>query len=277
MYNEAAMVRPFVARIVAIMTALHEPFELVLVNDGSTDATLAVLHGLARADARLRVIDLSRNFGKEAALSAALDHAEGDAVVFIDADLQDPPELLAEMLRLWRQGHAVVQVRRVERSSDSWLKRCSARAFYRVHNWLAHDPLPPDVGDFRWIDRQVADALRRLPERQRFMKGLFNWVDFNTVTIDCVRGPRMAGEGKFSGWRLWNLALEAITSFSTLPLRVWTYIGATVAACACELGVVWAECQAVWPCSGCVLCRAFGFFGLGFGLLVDGMALMVAC
>lgn len=226
-YNEGEGVDLFHERITAVL-AQAEPqlrFEIVCVNDGSRDDTLARLRGLVERDARVRVLDLSRNFGKEAALSAGLDHAQGDAVIPMDADLQDPPELMHQMIEQWRQGFEVVLARRVDRSTDSLLKRWTAHLFYRVHGAIGEVRIPADVGDFRLMDRCVVDALRMLPERCRFMKGMFAWLGFRTTVIDYVRAPRAAGSSKFSGWRLWNLALEGITSFSTVPLRVWTYLG----------------------------------------------------
>lgn len=237
MYNEEDSAPHFIRCIETVMEVVPDQFELVLVNDGSSDSTLDVLHKHAEVNSKLRVIDLSRNFGKEAALSAALDYARGDVIVFVDADLQDPPELIPQMIARWREGFDVVLARRVDRSSDTWLKRQTAQAFYRVHNRMADWPIPENVGDFRLISRQVADALRRLPERQRFMKGLFSWVGFKTSSIDYVRQPRIAGQGKFSGWRLWNFALEGITSFSTLPLRVWMYLGIMVAGLSFIYGI----------------------------------------
>ena len=201
-------------------------FEIVCVDDGSTDATLEKLIALHRQDPRVRVLELSRNFGKEAALTAGIDAARGDAVVAMDADLQDPPALIARLLEEWQRGAEVVQARRSDRSSDSFLKRSTAQAFYRLHNALSTVKIPENVGDFRLLDRVAVDALKRLPERQRFMKGLFAWIGFRTATVDYARGTRAAGTSKFSGWRLWNFALEGFTSFSTAPLRVWTYIGA---------------------------------------------------
>ena len=200
-------------------------YEIVCVDDGSSDDTLARLIDLSRNDARVRVIELSRNFGKEAAMTAGIDAACGDAVVVIDADLQDPPEIIPRLIAEWRLGAEVVLARRVDRNSDSFLKRTSAAWFYRLHNRLSNISIPANVGDFRLMDRVVVEALKLLPERQRFMKGLFAWVGFRTVTVDYARQARAAGTTKFSGWKLWNFALEGITSFSTAPLKVWTYVG----------------------------------------------------
>jgi glycosyltransferase involved in cell wall biosynthesis len=177
------------------------------------------------SDARFRVIELSRNFGKEAALTAAIDHACGDAIIPIDVDLQDPPEVIHDLIAEWQRGAEVVLARRVNRQSDSLLKRSTAAMFYRWHNRLSPIKIPEDVGDFRLLDRVAVDALGRLPERQRFMKGLFAWVGFKTAVVNYTRQPRAAGTTKFSGWKLWNLAIEGITSFSAAPLKVWTYVG----------------------------------------------------
>lgn len=211
--------------------------EIVFVNDGSTDGTLQVLLDRQRADTRIRVVDLSRNFGKEAALTAGLDAARGQVVVPIDVDLQDPPELILTMIGLWRQGYDVVQARRVDRSFDSLSKRLSASWFYRLHNWIAEPKLPDNVGDFRLMDRAVVQALKALPESRRFMKGLFEWVGFRNTVLDYVRLPRAAGVSKFKAWRLWNFALDGLTSFSIAPLRIWAYVGVTVAGLSILYGI----------------------------------------
>lgn len=226
-YNEGVGVEHFYQEISAILNRLSQyQFELVCVDDGSSDNTLVQLIELSKKDARVQVIEFSRNFGKEAALTAGIDFASGDAVIPIDADLQDPPELIGKMIALWNEGAEVVLAKRVDRSSDSALKRITASTFYRVHNFLSSEAaIPENVGDFRLMDRVVIDALKRLPERQRFMKGLFAWVGFKTVTLEYSRSARVAGETKFSGWRLWNFALEGITSFSLIPLKIWTYLG----------------------------------------------------
>jgi glycosyltransferase involved in cell wall biosynthesis len=195
------------------------------VDDGSRDDTLEQLVRLAKAHSSYRVIELSRNFGKEAALTAGIEAASGACVVPMDADLQDPPSVLLEMLHRWEAGADVVLARRADRTSDSLCKRKSAEWFYRLHNRLADIQIPQNVGDFRLMDRKVVDALRQLPERQRFMKGLFSWVGFRTEVVEYQRAPRAAGQSKFGGWKLWNLALEGFTSFSTVPLRLWTYVG----------------------------------------------------
>jgi glycosyltransferase involved in cell wall biosynthesis len=184
----------------------------------------------------MTVIDLSRSFGKEAALTAGLDYARGDAVIPMDADLQDPPELIPDMVASWKGGAEIVLARRLNRDSDSTLKRFTAKWFYRMHNAISHTRIPENVGDFRLINRQALDAIMQLRERHRFMKGLFAWVGFRQVEIGYVRPIRAEGRSQFSGWRLWNFAIEGFTSFSTLPLRLWTYIGFLVATVAFAYG-----------------------------------------
>ncbi|HVI90880.1 MAG TPA: glycosyltransferase family 2 protein [Dongiaceae bacterium] len=232
-YNEAAGIDAFFSRLMPGLAALDKlHLEIICVNDGSRDATLALLLLHAKADDRIKVIDLSRNFGKEAALTAGLDAARGDAAVPIDADLQAPPDLIPRMVELWRQGYDVVLARRIDRSKDAFLKRVTARLFYRLHHRIASIDVPNDVGDFRLMDRRVLLALRKLPENHRYMKGIFAWVGFRSTTIDYVRAPRRAGHSKLPMARLWALAIEGITSFSTVPLRIWTYIGMTISTLA---------------------------------------------
>jgi glycosyltransferase involved in cell wall biosynthesis len=231
-FNEAAAIPPFHCALLPCLAVLPGyRFEIICVDDGSTDGTLPALLALAAADSRFKIIELSRNFGKEAALTAGLDAASGDAVIPIDADLQDPPALIGEMLAVWGRGAEVVLARRANRAADALLKRQTASWFYRLHNRLSKTKIPENVGDFRLMDRVVVDALKRLPERQRFMKGLFAWVGFRTVTIDYTRAERAAGASKFSGFALWNFAMEGFTSFSTSPLKIWTYLGALSAIC----------------------------------------------
>lgn len=225
-YNESEAVWLYFEALRTMAAGVPDAtFEFVCVDDGSRDDTLAHLIAASHRDARFVVIELSRNFGKEAALTAGIDAASGDAIVPIDADLQDPPTLIPKLIEEWRKGAEVVLARRTDRSSDSFLKRKTAEAFYRLHNKLSTVEIPENVGDFRLMDRCAVDALKRLPERQRFMKGLFAWIGFKTVTVDYARQPRAAGKTKFSGWKLWNFALEGITSFSTAPLKIWTYLG----------------------------------------------------
>jgi len=225
-YNESEAIQHFYRSIISLFDALPQVrFEVVFVDDGSTDDTLQKLTAIVGLDERFRVVELSRNFGKEAALTAAIDHARGDAIIPMDADLQDPPEVVEDLIAEWQRGAEVVLARRVDRQSDSFLKRKTASMFYRLHNRLSAIKIPEDVGDFRLMDRVAVEALRLLPERQRFMKGLFAWVGFKTVTVDYTRQARAAGTTKFSGWKLWNFAIEGITSFSAAPLKIWTYVG----------------------------------------------------
>jgi polyisoprenyl-phosphate glycosyltransferase len=229
-YNEGEGVATFFDELLPILDGIDaHRFEIVCVDDGSSDDTLARLVGISKQEARVRVVELTRNFGKEAALTAGLDETRGAAVIPLDADLQDPPQLIPLMLEHWHAGAEVVVARRSDRASDSFAKRATAGLFYRLHNAVSHPRIPQNVGDFRLMDRCVIEALKQLPERHRFMKGLFAWVGFRTVQIEYRRPPRAAGHSKFSGWRLWNFALEGITSFSTVPLRIWTYLGMFIA------------------------------------------------
>ena len=232
-YNERDVVDVLFAELDEVARRLASfDFEVVCVNDASSDETLARL--LQKADERpgTIVVDLSRNFGKEAALSAGLATATGDAVIPLDADLQDPPELIEALLERWQSGFEVVLAKRDDRSTDTYFKRLSARLFYRVHNLVADVPLPEDVGDFRLMDRAVVDALKQLPESCRFMKGLFAWIGFRTTTVAYRREKRATGHSRFKPWSLWNLALEGITSFSISPLKIWTYVGLVIACIA---------------------------------------------
>ncbi|MGF6275052.1 glycosyltransferase involved in cell wall biosynthesis [Massilia sp. UYP11] len=225
-YNESGNVSEFFRRIAAIAVELPRyEIDVIAVNDGSHDATWTELQEARASYPWVHLVDLSRNFGKEAALTAGLDRATGDAVVPIDSDLQHPPELLSEMLAQWELGAEVVLARRTDRATDGHLQKLSALSFYRFHNMISKVEVPIDVGDFRLMDRRVVEALRQLPENHRFMKGLFAWVGFRTVTVPYTPAPRHAGASSFNAWKLWNLALEGITSFSTVPLKVWTYLG----------------------------------------------------
>lgn len=228
-YNEVDTVGLFLQRVKTVFAPYPQwQLELVFVNDGSTDGTLDCLLTCQRHEPAITIVDLSRNFGKEAALTAGLQAARGRLVVPLDVDLQDPPELIPQMVALWREGYDMVLGHRVDRHADTWAKRHSAHWFYRIHNRLAHPHLPENVGDFRLMDRCVVDALLSLPESHRFLKGLFAWVGFRTTQLDYERPLRAAGSTKFNGWKLWNFALEGVTSFSTEPLRIWTYLGVTV-------------------------------------------------
>jgi len=230
MFNEGDAIGVLFARLDGVLPTLAAyDFEIVCVNDGSTDQTLAALMQASSVRSNLVVVDLSRNFGKEAALSAGLFIATGDAVIPMDADLQDPPEVMKDLLAKWEEGFEVVLARRGDRSADSAAKRFTAQSFYRIHNAVADVEIPADVGDFRLMDRVVVEALNALPEGRRFMKGLFAWVGFKTTTIDYRRDVRAAGTSKFNAWKLWNFAIEGIASFSISPLKIWTYLGLVVA------------------------------------------------
>jgi polyisoprenyl-phosphate glycosyltransferase len=232
-YNEGGNVMEFFRRVAAVASTLPDyEFDVVAVNDGSRDDTWTELLTARSQYPWVHLVDLSRNFGKEAALTAGLDRADGDAVVPIDSDLQHPPELLKQMLDQWEQGAEVVLARRIDRHADGKLQKLSATSFYRFHNRISNVEVPINVGDFRLMDRRVVQALRALPENHRFMKGLFAWVGFRTVTVPYQHTSRHAGVSSFNFWKLWNLALEGITSFSTAPLKIWTYVGLGVSAVA---------------------------------------------
>jgi glycosyltransferase involved in cell wall biosynthesis len=227
-YNEAAGLGRFNQRLVRALAGLGT-WEVVYVNDGSTDATLAVAEALHRADDRIAVVSLSRNFGKETAVTAGLDHAVGDAVVVIDADLQDPPEVIAELVACWRAGFDMVYAKRRSRVGDSWLKRSTAKMFYRLMQHTGDLKIPQNTGDFRLMSRRVVEAVCQLREQHRFMKGLFAWVGYPTTFVLYDREPRCSGISKWSYWKLWNLAIEGITSFTVMPLKLATYVGLGVA------------------------------------------------
>ena len=229
MYNEEAVCARFFDTVVPILENITPRYEIICVNDGSRDNTLHALRDANRRNANIRIIDLTRNFGKELALTAGLDFARGAAVIPIDADLQDPPEIIPQLVAKWREGYDMVLAKRSDRRGDSALKKLTANLFYRLMGRIGEIPIPTDTGDFRLLDRKVVDALQHLPERTRFMKGLFAWPGFTQTTVTYSRPARAAGESKWKFWRLWNLALEGVVSFSTLPLRIWTYVGLTMA------------------------------------------------
>lgn len=203
--------------------------EIVFINDGSTDRTSEYAQAIALADNNVLLINFSRHFGKEAALFAGLEYAGGEAVVPMDVDLQDSVDVVARLIDEWQKGADVVLAKRRNRSTDSYLKRYSAVLFYHLLNRIAYTHIEENVGDFRLMDRKVVDVIKTLPEQQLFMKGVLSWAGFNVVIIEYDRAPRVVGQSKFKGWALWNLALEGITSFSTLPLHLWSYIGGAIA------------------------------------------------
>lgn len=227
-YNEEGMVNVFMEELFAVLQNINRTFEIVCINDGSSDNTLEELLKEQETRENIKIINLSRNFGKEAALTAGLDFARGDAVIPIDADLQDPPALIKDLIAHWDKGYDVVLAKRTDRSTDSLSKRMTAQLFYKVHNKISHTKIPENVGDFRLVTRKVLNSIKELPENQRFMKGIFAWVGFKTATVEYKRGKRKKGKTTFNGWQLWNFALEGFTSFSTVPLRIWLYLGSFI-------------------------------------------------
>jgi len=236
--NEEEAILPFIERVETILETVAgtEGWEILFVDDGSTDSTLAAIVAAHGRDQRVRALSLSRNFGKEAALSAGLDHARGSAVIPMDVDMQDPPEVLPEMVAKWRDGHEMVFGIRRCRASDGWAKRLTAGLYYRAHNAVSADKIPENAGDFRLLDRKVVDVIRAMPERNRFMKGLFAWAGFRQASVEYDRVERETGTTKFNYWKLWTLALDGITSASTVPLRIWSYVGAMIAFFALSYG-----------------------------------------
>ncbi|HEU5047968.1 MAG TPA: glycosyltransferase family 2 protein [Rickettsiales bacterium] len=228
MFNESEVMEKLFARLKPCIEQVTTNYEIVCVNDGSRDDTLLKLREFHRQDPRIKVVHLSRNFGKEAALTAGIDYTVGRVVIPIDADLQDPPEMIPQMIAKWKEGYKVVLATRRSRPTDSWLKRKSAGWFYRAINAVSTVKIPPNTGDYRLMDRQVVDAVKRLPERTRFMKGIFAFAGFSTTTIYFDRESRAAGTTSWNYWGLWKFALEGIFSFTTVPLHIWTYMGAVI-------------------------------------------------
>jgi polyisoprenyl-phosphate glycosyltransferase len=231
MHNEEAALGPLFARLEEVLPK-DVAVEIVCVDDGSRDGTAAALAARAASDPRLRVLLLARNFGQEAALTAGLEAAGGDMLVLLDADLQDPPELIGDFIALWEQGYDVVYGIRADRSRDGFFKRSTAGIFYRLFNALSDVPIPPDTGSFRLVDRKVVEALTSLPERTRFLRGLFTWVGYRQVGVPYVRPERVAGATSYGLGRMWRLAVDGLTSFTTAPLRIWTAVGLALAGLA---------------------------------------------
>ena len=228
-YNEQEVLDQFYRRVTSVLSGLGCSYEIVLVNDGSSDNTLMLMHELHKNDPRVTIVDLSRNFGKEIALTAGLDHTRGDVVVVLDADLQDPPELIPEMVEGWREGYEIVYGVRTQRDGETWIKKASASAFYRLIQKVSRVRIPRDTGDFRLMTKRTICELAKLREQHRFMKGLFAWIGFPSKPIYYSRDARVAGETKWNYWNLFNLAVEGITSFSIAPLKIATYVGLSVA------------------------------------------------
>jgi glycosyltransferase involved in cell wall biosynthesis len=228
-YNEEPVLDKLFARLANLANDTKDyDFEFLFVNDGSKDKTLDIIKGYAETDPRVSYINLSRNFGKEIGMIAGLDHVQGDATVIIDADLQDPPELIPEMLKLWEEGYDDVYAKRRSRDGESWIKKFTSRAYYKTLQKVTHVPIQEDTGDFRLLDRRVVEAIKQFRDSQRNAKAIFSWVGFHKKEILYDRAPRVAGETKWNYIKLVNLALDGITSFTTAPLRVSTYIGVAV-------------------------------------------------
>ena len=227
-YNEEENLDYLFEQILTVMEQLAMTYEIICVNDGSKDNTLFNLIQYHQQNPAIKIINFSRNFGKEIALTAGLDYAQGKAVIPIDADLQDPPELIGELVAKWREGFDVVYATRRSRSGENWLKQCSATGFYQTIGKISRVDIPANTGDFRLIDRQVVEAIKRMPERTRFMKGLFSWVGFKQTSILFDRKPRYQGKTKWNYWKLWNFALDGIFSFTLIPLKIWSYLGVVI-------------------------------------------------
>ncbi|MGL4674308.1 MAG: glycosyltransferase family 2 protein [Wohlfahrtiimonas sp.] len=236
-YNEEAAIPIFYNAIKNAEFLKPYNIEMIFINDGSRDQTENLINMLENSDSSVKALSFTRNFGKEPALFAGLEHATGDAIIPIDVDLQDPIEIIPELIQKWQEGFDVVLAKRVDRSSDSALKRKSAEWFYKLHNKISQPKIEENVGDFRLMSREVVENIKQLPERNLFMKGVLSWVGGKTTIVEYTRAERSAGDTKFNGWKLWNLALEGITSFSTAPLRIWTYLGFFVASFAFIYGV----------------------------------------
>ncbi|MBD1598005.1 glycosyltransferase family 2 protein [Pseudomonas typographi] len=273
-YNEEDAVPHFYRAVKTMACTEPYTFEIVFVNDGSDDATAAIIEQLTQLDPQVILVNLSRNFGKEPALLAGLDYSTGDAVIPIDVDLQDPVELVPQLVEKWQQGADIVLAKRVDRQADGVLKRKTAHWFYRFHNAISQNPIEENVGDFRLLSRKTVEQLKAMPERNLFMKGLMQWVGGHREIIEYSRPARVAGKTKFNGWKLWNFALEGVTSFSTLPLRVWSYLGAAIAGGALAYSVVligrtllWGNPVAGYPSLMAVLLFLGGVQLIGIGIL----------
>jgi glycosyltransferase involved in cell wall biosynthesis len=227
-YNEEANIDYLFKRLLSVLERMETTYEIVCVNDGSKDNTLFCLVEHHKHNPIIKVVNLSRNFGKEIALTAGIDYATGAAIIPIDADLQDPPELIEQLVAKWREGYDVVYATRRSREGETWLKRFTANAFYRTIGKMSRVPIPRNTGDFRLLDRRVVDALKLMPERTRFMKGLFAWVGYRQASVMFDREPRFQGSTTWNYWKLWNFAIDGIASFSFLPLKVWSYVGVAI-------------------------------------------------
>jgi len=227
-YNEEAVIYESYSRLNHVLQGLNEPYELIFVNDGSRDATATIIRNICGEDANVRLIDFARNFGHQTAITAGMDYASGDAVIVIDADLQDPPEVIPEMIAKWREGFDVVYGQRAKRIGETLFKRFTSAAFYRVLQKLTDVDIPVDTGDFRLIDRKVCDALKKVKERNRYVRGIISWLGFRQTGVEFIREKRFAGETKYPLKKMLRFAFDAITSFSYKPLKLATYVGVTV-------------------------------------------------
>jgi polyisoprenyl-phosphate glycosyltransferase len=228
-FNEEEPLQLFYQAVRSQKSLRDYDVEIIFINDGSYDSTVEVIKELQKQDELVTLVNLSRNFGKEAALFAGLDYATGEAVIPLDVDLQDPIDILPQLLSKWREGIDVVLAKRKDRTTDSWLKRQTANWYYKIHNSCAKEKIEENVGDFRLLSRNTVEKIKALPEKNIFMKGLMSWVGGEVAIVEFVRSPRISGKSKFNAWKLWNFALDGITSFSTLPLRIWTYVGLFIA------------------------------------------------
>jgi len=237
-YNEEEILPAFYERVRAVMEGLGQPWELIMINDGSRDGSLAIMEGLAQTDAHVRVVNFARNFGHQVAVTAGIDHASGDAVVLIDTDLQDPPEVIVEMVAKWHEGYDVVYAVRTQREGESWFKLATAKMFYRMIYRITDVNIPLDTGDFRLMDRKVADVLRHMREHNRFIRGMTSWAGFKQTGVGYVRKARMAGETKYPLRKMIRFAWDAVTGFSYFPLQVMIYLSLSLAVLAVLVGVV---------------------------------------
>lgn len=245
-FNEEETINLFYKEVRGFELFKNIDVEIVFINDGSDDKTEEIILSLAQNDPLVVPLNFTRNFGKEAALIAGLDYATGDAVIPIDVDLQDPIDVIPEMIKKWQNGADMVLAKRIDRSTDSRFKRYTASAFYKLHNHISHPRIEENAGDFRLMSREVVEHIKTLPERNLFIKGLFSWVGGRIETVNYVRPVRVAGKTKFNFTRLWNLAIEGITSFSTVPLRMWTYIGVFIAGAAFIYGSLMILDTLIW-------------------------------
>ncbi|MBW3694733.1 glycosyltransferase [Vibrio sp. T187] len=273
-YNEEEVLPEFHARLTKVLDALDETSEIVYVDDGSKDGSVELVESFRSINSSISLIGLSRNFGKESAMSAGLEHCKGQAIILLDADLQDPPELIPQMLAKWREGFDVVNMQRSKREGETWLKRFSAMSFYRVMNMMAKIDVPENVGDFRLLSREVVDHINQLPERNRYMKGIFSWPGFRQTTVQFKRDARFCGETKWNYLKLFGLAMDGITSFSIRPLRIATALGSLIAFSAFVYGMVivaktlfWGEAVSGYPSMMVVQLALGGIQLLSIGLL----------